>query len=384
MSLHALMGRLREPTRLAATVWGIYLGPLAAGVIFYVAAVRHGAVFDFTATIYAPGKDVLAGNSPYPAAQLSALTGHPTFVYPPTMLGFDVPLALLPLDAARVVWALACFAAVAGALRLLGVGDPRCYALALLCVPAIQGLAMGNVTVFLVLPLALAWRYRDHPVAGGLAVGSLVAIKLLMWPLFVWLLVTRRVKTAVLAGVVGATAVLGAWALIGFKGMTEYPTLLHLVGDETAGPRALTVTTLAKSLGLPHAAGHGLQWALGLLLLALAAQLSRGVDGDRRAFSVVVAAGLVLTPVAWPHYFLFLLVPIALLERRLAPAWGVLWGFWLIVFLPAGETHHVFEGARDFGAFGVVPSVPRLILVLGLLALTILLTAERRAVRAAA
>jgi hypothetical protein len=124
-------------------------------------------------------------------------------------------------------------------------------------------MAMGNVTVFLVLPLALAWRYRDHSVAGGLAVGSLVAVKL----------------------------------------------LLHLVGDETAGPRSLTVTTLAKSLGLPHGAGHALQWGLGLLLLALAAQLARGTDGDRRAFSLVVAAGLVLTRVAWPHYFLFLLVP---------------------------------------------------------------------------
>jgi Glycosyltransferase family 87 len=369
----ALAVRLWRPTRLALTLWAIYVGPLVAGVILYLAV--DPATSDFAATIYQPGKHVLAGLSPYPPAEILAVTGHRTFVYPPTLLAFDVPLALLPFEVARIVWLLASAGALAGALRILRVRDPRCYALALLSVPAIQGLALGNVTVMLVPLLALSWRYRDRAVAGGLAVGLLVAIKLLLWPLFIWLLATRRIKNAMVAAVAGGTAVLGSWALIGFNGMTDYPELLRLVGGVTAGPRALTVMTLSRSAGLPETVGRGLQWSIALALLAFAVRLARRTDGDRRAFSVVVVAALVVTPVAWPHYFLFLLVPIALVAPRLAPVWAIPWGFWLVLWLPQGSTHFVVAGGHNLGAFGVVPSVPKLILVLSLLAATLVLTA---------
>jgi hypothetical protein len=374
--------RVWRAARFALTLWGIYLGPLAIGVILYLSAVEHQTVFDFAATIYNPGRDVLAGRSPYPAAELSAIAGHPTFVYPPTMLAFDVPLSLLPYAVARWAWALTCGAALAGALRVVGVRDPRCYALALFSVPAIQGLAMGNVTVLLVLLLALAWRYRDHAVVGGLAIGLLVGIKLLLWPLFVWLLATRRLRTAGSAVGFGAIAVIGSWALIGFKGIVDYPDLVRLVGSETAGPRSLTVMTLAHSAGAPDVVGRGLQWALAVLLLGLAMRLARGQDGDRRAFSVVVVAALVLTPVMWLHYFLFLLIPIALLEPRLAPAWAMPAAFWLLVWFPQGKTYYVFDGAHNLGPFGVVPSVPRLVVALSVLAATVALTATAPRVRA--
>jgi Glycosyltransferase family 87 len=372
-----MCARLLPPTRVAATLWLIYLGPLVAAIMLYVAEPQRAS--DFAATIYQPGRDVLAGHSPYPAATLSALVGHRTFVYPPTMLAFDVPLALLPFGVARALWLIACAGGLAGALRVLDVRDPRCYALALLSVPAIQGLALGNITVLLVLLLALAWRYRDHPLAGGAAIGLLCAFKLLMWPLFVWLLITRRFKTAVTAAVIGGGAVLVSWAAIGFNGMTSYPQLLRLVSSAISGPGSLSVSTLAKSAGLPDAVGHRLQLALGLLLLGLAVRLGRRTDGDRRAFSVVVVAALVLTPVAWLHYFLFLLVPIALIERRMGPMWAIPWAFWAIIWVPQGTKPNVVsQGAEKLGQFGAIPSIPRLVVVLSLLALTLALTAAPR------
>jgi glycosyl transferase family 87 len=358
---------------MALTLWAIYLGPLVAGVILYRGVDQ--ATSDFAATIYEPGKHVLAGLSPYPAATLKALTGRRAFVYPPTLLGLDVPLALLPFQMARIVWLLASAGALAGTLRILGVRDPRCYALAVFSVPAIQGLALGNVTLMLVPLLALAWRYRDQPVAGGAAIGLLCALKLLMWPLFVWLLVTRRFKTAVAAAVIGAVAVFGFWAAIGFKGMAAYPELLRLVSSAISGPDALSVLTLAQSAGLSHFVGHGLQWTLGLALLALAVRLAPRADGDRRAFSVAVVAALVLTPVTWLHYYLFLLVPIALFGRRMGPAWAVPWAFWLIIWLPEGKPYFVYEGSKNLGQFGAIPSIPRLVVVLSLLAVTLALTA---------
>src|SRR4051794_27698819 len=103
--MRALGKRLWNPTKLAGTTWAIYIGPLVCGILFYRATDQH--VSDFAATIFEPGRHVLAGLSPYPPADLSALTGHRTFVYPPTLLAFDVPLALLPFDVARIVWTLA-------------------------------------------------------------------------------------------------------------------------------------------------------------------------------------------------------------------------------------------------------------------------------------
>ena len=60
----------------------------------------------------------------------------------------------------------------------------------------VHGLFYGNLTVLLVLPLALAWRYRDRARVVGLAVGVAVAAKLFVWPLVVWLLLTRRFRAA--------------------------------------------------------------------------------------------------------------------------------------------------------------------------------------------
>jgi hypothetical protein len=90
---------------------------------------------------------------------------------------------------------------------------------------------------------------------------------------------------------------------------------------------------------------------------------------------VAVVAALVLTPVTWLHYYLFLLVPIALFGRRMGPAWAVPWAFWLIIWLPEGKPYFVYEGSKNLGQFGAIPSIPRLVVVLSLLAVTLALTA---------
>ena len=73
-------------------------------------------------------------------------------------------------------------------------------------------------------------------------------------------------------------------------------------------------------------AGHDVTAALatgfaGLALLAIAAWLVRRPDGDRRAFSLVVVASVVATPVVWLHYLALLYVPIAVRWPRLSAAW---------------------------------------------------------------
>jgi hypothetical protein len=367
----ALLGFLK----MAATAWCIWVGPLLVGWMVVRYTTTHGALFDFRATIWEPGRHVLHGQSPYPSATLAALSGRPTFVYPPLLLWLDVPMALLPYAAARILWGVLCAVAIVAAMRVLGVRDRRCYGLALLALPTIQGLLMGNVTILLVLALALAWRYRDHPWGASVAVGLLIGVKLLLWPLLVWLLVTRRVRSAALAVGIGAATVMGSWAVIGFSGLRDYPRLLEIVSDATAGPRSLSISVLAQALGVPSGAGKILQWTCGALILALAAHVASRPDGDRRAFSAVVLAALVISPVVWLHYLVFLLVPLALLQPRLGAAWFIPWAFWWVLWVPKGDTYLVHVGDGRLVPFGVQPSPAKLVLVLGLLATTLAVTA---------
>ena len=41
-------------------------------------------------------------------------------------------------------------------------------------------------------------------------------------------------------------------------------------------------------------------------------------------------ASIALTPIVWQHYFVLLVVPLALARPRLSWAWGLMWVFWLI------------------------------------------------------
>jgi hypothetical protein len=366
--------RLWLPLKFSLTAWGFVLFPLAVGAMLFRNGVNHGIWgFDFRATIYDPGQAVLHGHSPYPDATLASLAGRPTFVYPPLLLGLDAPLALLGFTAARLVWTVLLELSVAGAMRVLGVRDWRCYAIALLSLPTIDGLSMGNVTTLLVLGVALAWRYRDRWLAAGIIVGVLVALKLLLWPLLVWLLATRRIRASATAIGIAVVAALGSWAVIGFAGLSDYPHLLHIVETKTAGPRALAIATLAHQAGLSDFVGHGLQRACGAGILLYGAFLARGRDGDRRAFAAAVIGALVISPVVWLHYFALLLVPIAITNRRFGPAWAIPLAFWPIIWTGGHRITATGSGQSNV-LVGLAPSLSRLLIALTLLAVALALT----------
>src|SRR5205814_10129930 len=61
-------------------------------------------------------------------------------------------------------------------------------------------------------------------------------------------------------------------------------------------------------------------WSIGLGVLALAAR--------RRSLTLALAASLLLSPIVWLHYFVLLVIPLALRWSRFAPAWLVPLLFW--------------------------------------------------------
>jgi hypothetical protein len=162
-----------------------------------------------------------------------------------------------------------------------------------------------------------------------MAIGVAVAAKLFVWPLVVWLLLTSRFRAAAWAAGSAAGLVLGAWWLIGFEGLREYPKLLRVVQDVYA-ERSISLATVGGALGAPAEVAVAVAMLGGLGCIAIAAWLVRRGDSDHRAFAVLVAACVLASPIVWPNYAALLFVPIAVTRPRLAPIWFFGYVTWLL------------------------------------------------------
>ncbi|MGO9901053.1 MAG: glycosyltransferase family 87 protein [Solirubrobacteraceae bacterium] len=335
--------------------------PLALAALI-IAVTLGGANFfyDFTGDLYNAGRAILHGRDPYEAAFLAHLAslqlagGAPahTFavpVYPAPALLVVTPLALLGARAAGLIFTLLAIGAMLAGLRLLGVRDWRCYGAAFLSWPLLHSLRLGQLNEFLVLGAGVAWHWRARVWPAAVALASLVAAKLFLWPLGVWLLASGRWRTGLLAVALAAGATIAAWAAIGFDGLSAYPRMLSDL-SAVEGAAGVSLISVAAALSLSRATGD-------LLTLLVTAGLLAGVwwwaragarahtsqanrrercehcDGDRRAFGLAVMAALCCSPIVWPHYLTLVFVPIALLE----PALSVLWLVPLLAYLAPVE-----------------------------------------------
>jgi hypothetical protein len=324
--VHRLEGfgdRLRsfaQPWELAAFVWlpGIGIGYACLYELRAREALEDFAIFRTAAL------SVLHGRSPYVGPNPAAFVHFDRFVYPPVAALLFSPFAALPGGAARVLMFLAGLVAVLAALRVLGVEDWRCYGVAVVSAPAINSLALGALTSFLLLGAALAWRYRDNTAVAGVATAFTAVLKLFLWPLAVWLLATRRWRAFLLCAGASIILLLGGWAVIGFAGLRSYPTLLHVL-QQVEAPVSFSVEALFH---LGGAAATAVTVALSLAAVAAIALAARSAEGDRRAFAVAIVASLVATPLLWLHYLLLLFVPIALYRPRLSGLWFLPLALW--------------------------------------------------------
>ena len=282
--------------------------------------------FDFAVYLRA-AEDVRGGDNPYVDPDGLTENSPAPYVYPPLLALVLVPLTVLPDDVhgsspAAVLVSLLAIASIVCALLALDVRDWRCYPVALLYPPTVENVEYGAVGPFLVLLVALGWRYRERIAATSLAVGAAIVLKVFLWPLVVWLAATRRWKAS--AGAVGVAVGLAllSWAAIAFRGLSEYPELVRRLSDFEA-ENSYSAYAIFVTLGLPDAAARALTGILALGLLALAWRAARTdvSSGDRRSLTLALAAGLVATPILWLHYLVLLVVPIALTRRRLSPIW---------------------------------------------------------------
>ena len=276
---------------------------------------------------YLPAAEaVLSGDSPYPALDDPILDEQKGYVYPPQLLFALMPLTPLPVPLAAALVAAAMIALLGATLWVLGVRDVRCYAAALLWVPAISGVLLSNVSIPLAFALAVIWRYRDSVLPPAIALGLSVSAKLLFWPMFVWMLATRRFRAIAAALAVGFSVTFLAWGAIGFDGLAGYPDLLERL-SELQSERSYSLVGIATTIGLPPVVGTAAMFVVGGALLVLCVVLGRRGD-DARSFTCAVAATLALSPIVWLHYLVALLVPLAIARPRFSALWllpVVLW-----------------------------------------------------------
>jgi hypothetical protein len=301
---------------IAAAVWAVKL--YYDSVKAYVDGA--GAPHDLAVFLGGAGR-VLHAASPY------AYAGDKTFAYPPFLAYVVAPLHPLTSSAAALAWMFLSLAAVAAALWLLELRDWRCYALAGVFMFTRSSIELGTIEPLLLLAVAAAWRWRGRVLRPALAVGVAIVLKLFLWPLAIWLALMRRGRAALGAVAVALGLAVVTWAAIGFAGIGDYGSVLRrLANDESTS--SYSVVALGVRAHLPLVAARIVAVLVTLALLAAAVWTARDTrrtlrDRDVATLTLTLAAALAASPIVWVHYFLLLLVPLALTRPRFSLLWLV-------------------------------------------------------------
>ena len=322
-----LLGNLAAAARqiVPLVLWGILPLAVIAGALAGSYEVHYAG--DFHYSYWPAGQHVLEGTSPYVDPDAPEVARAIAFVYPALGALALAPFALVPRELADALFTALNIAAVPLTLLVLRIRDWRLYGAALLCLPVLSGWLVGNVTLLLMLGIALLWRHRDRPAAAGVLAAVIVSFKLFLWPLGLWLLATRRYVAVGWAVASGVAINAAAWAVLGFDEIGRYRDLLRALAGERED-LGFSVVSVALREGVGHTPAYVLMFALAAL--AGAACIALGRRGrEPGALALALAVCLLASPVVQLHYFALLLVPFVLARPRMGWAWVLPLAFWV-------------------------------------------------------
>ncbi|HVA59490.1 MAG TPA: glycosyltransferase family 87 protein [Mycobacteriales bacterium] len=289
---------------------------LAVVLVVAVAFLPRSAPYDLQVFLRA-GHRLAGGGDVYPAPGSRSVYSGFSFVYPFVMAWPFAALAWLPDPVAVGICTAVGFAAVLGACTLAGPGGRLPPVLLLLSSFTLVGLQLGSMSVLLLFGLVAAWRLRDRPLWFALVATPLVASKLFLAPLLLWLLLTGRWR-ALGGTVAGLIGVLGLGFLTGPLGPVAYARLLGALARHEAAS-GLGFISLLRGLGVSPTASELLAVALAGAVVWWATLRMRRTGDERWLYSAAVVAALLLTPVLWSHYLVLLAAPLLVAEA--GPLW---------------------------------------------------------------
>jgi arabinofuranan 3-O-arabinosyltransferase len=233
---------------------------------------------------------------------------------PPLLTVLLAPAALLDaLPAYRLFAALTLLAvvgavlAVARELRLSRTATAAVALVVLASSPLHGTLLLGQVYGLLLVGLAAGWiaERRGRPLLAAALYGVTVALKPSLAPLLLLPLVLRRWRPALAGmGAAAGASLLGALVAGPASGLEWLRIGLTEPVPDTADNASLP--GLAVRLGLPAAVGTAAGLAVLAGTLALLARRRAHVDPAGTAPWAVLAAGLLLSPIAWHNYLMLL------------------------------------------------------------------------------
>jgi hypothetical protein len=184
---------------------------------------------------------------------------------------------------------------------------------------ATRDLALGNVSVLLLLPLAVAWRWLDGPI-GAAAQAVAMSVRPMLGVLLVWQLLRRRWRAVAWTIASGLAIIVLSLPFVGIGGYVDYFAVLRNLSGLSGEANNLDLSSTALSLGADQSISELAllgSYALGIAAIGLSLRRDREVG-----FVVTSTASLLLVPLLWDHYLAMLALPAALLAARGRP-WGL-------------------------------------------------------------
>lgn len=261
--------------------------------------------------------------------------------HPPTSILMTVPFAWLSYPDAVLVWNLISLAAMIASgwivVHTLGIQAPAwsifpVITLLLLCNPLKQQIYLAQFNLILLLMIVGIWLFERGESFGcaGLLLGAATAIKIFPGFLFVYFILRRQWKivgcgfltlialTAITASIMGidtyrkyfqdvlprvercqsgwTNASLNGW----WKKLFDPATIEEKVEPLWRSPLLVRAGWLLSSIAV-------------VAILTLAIRQARSRFDDDRTFGLAITAMLLVSPIAWDHYFLLLFLPLVLL-----------------------------------------------------------------------
>lgn len=302
---------------LTAAAWVLAL--LAIGYLADIAV--RGTMLDL-GVYRTGGQAILHGGNLYGIRAADRLP----FTYPPVAAILAVPLALVPLDVAKLGGiVLVCvpllFAVRTGFRPLLtraaGAGQivlPIILAVAAYLLPVRQDIGFGQVDLLL-LGLCLLDCIATSPRwPRGLLIGLATAIKLEPGVFIVYMLITGRRKEAGVGVLSFAVFTTVAWLISPRDSVAYWTSAIfdtgRLGGNGSAGNQALR----GVALRLHPTAGTDLVWVPVALIAAVAgfaaARACWRHGHDLAGITITGLLGALLSPVAWIHHLCWIVVAI--------------------------------------------------------------------------
>ncbi len=250
------------------------------------------------------GYAAVHGQHVYPRVGSPAVYSGSSFVYPYFAVWPFVALAVMAPGLSTMLYFFLCVCAVLAASLLAARGDPWPAALTLGTAFTITGLQLGALSPLLFVGVVLLWRLREHPLALALLAAPVIASKLFIAPLLLWLLLARRYRAFAYASA-ATLALLALSFALGPIGPAPYTRMLSQLGTHEAQAGFGLIGALMSARFEP-AAAQGTALAIALALFAAAYLRFRRTRDERVLFCAGIAASLILTPVLWSHYLILL------------------------------------------------------------------------------